>query len=196
MTREKSLDKKEKAKVDKNKIVIGYLDLLNVNSAPFCRRGLVLVGQPKIDKLEFVKEYFGTTIFTEFPGKGSYNNHFMIIDCSQKRFGFLSIAKLIEKYHEMSYLVFTNSEHILCNTEILRLFNHLFDSDDYNGQASYVSSNGDVVEFTTKSCYIFLADRFPIQEALSNGPKKDIEYRQKYLHDFCMFNFIHDFDTD
>lgn len=134
------------------------------------KRGCAWIGSSDFDKLQAVKQYLEK--------KG--HDNFVIIDCNGKLLDDGTLYALLHQYADTDYVIFTNCENILQDTEVLRSFVHLVDSNEYAS------------EFNTSSFYVFLSETNTLPKR-SQFPTASVE--MDYIDSFCTFIHCYDFDT-
>jgi len=136
------------------------IDFFLENLIPFgSKRGCALLGKTDFNKLESVKKFLIEQGFTEWNGdeENEEQEHFVVHDCQGKAQR-KSIEKAVAKYKDVSYVIFDNCDLILKDHDIIRIFVHLIDKDEYNGSFDVKNSNGGIDIFETSSFYIFIGN--------------------------------------
>jgi hypothetical protein len=142
-------------------------------------RGCALLGETLFDKMKAVQDFLLEQGFTEFNGKGKTDDKFVVIDCLGETGDADSVTKIAEKYQNVPYVIFNHCEGILCRDDVLKVFAHLLDADEYD------------IWFPTKSFYVFIGDKNTIpQEA--NYPAGSQE--EDHVASFRNFVGCYDFD--
>lgn len=134
------------------------------------KRGCAWVGSSDFDKLQVVKQCL----------EKKQHNNFVIIDCNEKLLDDDALNALLHQYANIDYVIFTNCENILRDTEALRSFVRLIDSNEYTS------------EFNTSSFYVFLSETNTLPKR-SQFPTASVEI--DYIDSFCTFIHCYDFDT-
>jgi hypothetical protein len=171
---------------------VELLDFLYMSTR---KRGCAILGKTNFDKLDYTRNYLeGKGVKEHSNGKTTHETY-IVIDCSEKKYGPISLAKLVEKYKNIPFVVFNNCENLLRKSEIQQMFCHLLDDEQYDYFCgwSYKTKDGGYKQFKTTSSYIFLAENNTVSESLSDGPKNYLYNREKHLFDFCMMVDAHDF---
>jgi hypothetical protein len=104
-------------------------------------RGCALLGKAPFDKLKAVQDFLS--------GHGC---GFKVIDCLKEARDADSVTKAAERYRNIPYAIFNHCEGILCQNEVLKVFAHLLDADEYS------------ILFPTESFYVFLGDKNTIPQ--------------------------------
>jgi hypothetical protein len=161
-------------------------------------RGCALLGRTAFDKLSEVRKFLTDRKFTEFVHTGfdpvkfdhaecdswEASGHFVIHDCRIRGQGINvdadSILEIAGVYRNAPYVIFSNCEDILRQDDVLRIFVHLLDKDEYR------------VPFPCKSFYVFLGDRNTIPrkgDYSAGSPVAD------HIDSFCTYVRCYDFDA-
>jgi hypothetical protein len=164
---------------EKSKISDDFLTeyLIGFGSA----RGCALMGKTPFDKLEAVQTFLSERGFAKFNGKGRTDDKFVVIDCPKEAQDADSITKVSERYQSIPYVIFNNCEGILCRDDILKVFAHLLDSDEYS------------ILFPTESFYVFIGDKNTLPQR-ANFPAGSSE--EDHVASFCNFINCYDFDKE
>jgi len=145
-----------------------------------------LLGPTSFDKKSFVEEFLAsrpmvpefTTI--EVPAGARYSAN--------------TFAKKLYECKDVPFVIINDCGAFLRKAEFLRCFYHLLDGFDNSDNWSYKTKDAEYVQFKTTSSYIFLADENTIEEALNDGPQKELEQRERYVNGFRSLVDIYDFE--
>jgi hypothetical protein len=133
-------------------------------------RGCALLGKTPFDKLKAVRDFLSR-----------HGHRFEVIDCLKEAQDADSVTKMAERHKNAPYVIFNHCEGILCQNEILKVFAHLLDSEEYP------------VLFPTESFYVFLGDKDTIpQEA--DFPAGS--YEGDHIASFRTYVNCYDFDKN
>jgi hypothetical protein len=132
-------------------------------------RGCALMGKTPFDKLKTVQDFLlerGCKL--------------EVIDCRKEARDADSVTKMAEKYQNTPYLIFNHCENILCRDDVLKVFAHLLDADEYD------------IWFPTESFYVFLGDKNTIPRK-TDCPAGS--YEEDHIASFCTYINCYDFDA-
>jgi hypothetical protein len=144
------------------------------------RRGCALLGKTNFFKLEAVKTFLKKQGFAESGGSKEAAECFIIHDCQDKAQRPETITKIVSKYRNTPYVIFNNCGRILKNNDVLRVFAHIIDKDEY------------MPPFETSSFYIFLANENLLPKA--NDCPAGSAFLD-HIQSFCSFVGVYDFDA-
>jgi hypothetical protein len=150
----------EKDKISGNDFLAEYLTDFGST------RGCALLGKTSFDKLKTVREFLS--------GQGVTDDKLVVIDCPNETGDADSVIKLAKKYQKAPYVIFNRCEGLLCRNDVLKVFAHLLDPDEYS------------VLFPSESFYVFLGD----ENTLGRGKVENSDH----LDSFCTFVNCYDFD--
>jgi hypothetical protein len=131
-------------------------------------RGCALLGKTPFDKLKTVQNFL---LEYEFDGK------FIVIDCPNESPDVDSVTKITKRYQNVPYVIFNRCEGILCRDDIIKVFVHLLDADEYS------------ILFPTESFYVFLGDKNTLGQGVN-------EENPDHIDSFCTFVNCYDFDKN
>jgi hypothetical protein len=161
-------------------------------------RGCALLGRTVFDKLVAVRKFLIDRKFTEFVytkfdlikfdhveyGPKEMAGHFVIHDCRglghEINANADSILRITGVYRNAPYVIFNNCEDILRQDDVLRVFVHLMDKDEY------------AAPFPCESFYIFLGveNTIPKKDNYSVGSADS-----DHFDSFCTCVRCYDFDA-
>jgi hypothetical protein len=146
-------------------------DFLSEHLAGFgSTRGCALLGKVPFDKLKAVQDFLS-----------GHGYGFETIDCPDEARDADSVTKMAERHRNAPYVIFNYCEGILCQNEILKVFAHLLDSEEYP------------VLFPTESFYVFLGDKDTISQE-ADYPAGS--YEGDHIASFRTYVNCYDFDKD
>jgi glutaredoxin len=133
-------------------------------------RGCALLGKAPFDKLKTVQDFLSR-----------HGYGFEVIDCLKESQEADSVTKVAERYRNIPYIIFNHCEGILCQNEVLKVFAHLLDSEEYP------------VLFSTESFYVFLGDKdtMPQEADYPAG-----SYEGDHIASFRTYVNCYDFDRN
>jgi hypothetical protein len=174
------------------------LELLDFLYMSPTKRCCAIIGKTNFDKFDYTRNYLEGKDLKEYRNGKTTNGTYIVIDCSEKKYGPVTFAKLVEKYQNIPFVIFNNCDKLLGKSEIQRMFCHLLDDKqyDYSGGWAYVTKDDEYKQFKTTSSYIFLAGDNILSESLSDGPKNNLYNREDYLRVFCMLVSVYDFSEN
>jgi hypothetical protein len=152
---------------EKSKISDGFLTgyLTGFGSS----RGYALLGKTPFDKLKAVQGFLS--------GQGC---KFEVIDCRKEARDAGSVTKMAERHQNTPYVIFNHCEDILCRDDVLKVFAHLLDADEYD------------IWFPAESFYVFLGDKNTIPQR-AGFPAGSCE--EDHIASFCTYVNCYDFDA-
>jgi hypothetical protein len=168
-------------------------DFLEEYLMPFgSKRGCALLGKTDFNKLEVVKNFFVQHHITEWNSRDKLDDHFIVHNC-QNKVQKSEIVNMVANHRDMPYIIFDNSQRILFDTDIIRMFVNLIDKDEYFGNYSFINSKGIAESFSTSSFYIFLGnenvlpkrDKYPVESANSD-----------HIASFCTLIHCYNFNSE
>jgi glutaredoxin len=133
-------------------------------------RGCTLLGKTSFDKLKAVQDLLS--------GQG---HRFEVVDCPKEARDADSVTKMAKKYQKVPYVIFNRCEGILCRDDVLKVFAHLLDIDEYD------------IWFPTESFYVFLGDKNTIPQE-TDYPVG--EHEEDHIASFRTYVNCYDFDKD
>jgi hypothetical protein len=133
--------------------------------------GCALLGKTAFDKLEAVKGCLSE--------HGLKESDAAVVDCREIRDAD-AIMDAARRYHDTPYVIFDSCEDVLCRNDVLKVFAHLLDADEYD------------IWFPTESFYVFLGDRntIPRREDYPAG-----SWEEDHIASFCSRVGCYDFDA-
>jgi hypothetical protein len=133
-------------------------------------RGCALLGKTPFDKLKAVQDFLS-----------GHDYRFEVIDCPNKARDADSVTKVAERHQNVPYVIFNHCEGILCQDDVLKVFAHLLDANEYP------------ILFPTESFYVFLGNKNTIpQEA--DYPAGS--YEEDHIASFRTYINCYDFDKE
>jgi hypothetical protein len=129
-------------------------------------RGCALLGRTPFDKLKAIRDFLS--------GQG---HEFILVDCQNEARDADSITKIAKRYQNAPYVIFNRCEGILCQDDIIKVFVHLLDVDEYS------------ILFPTESFYVFLGDKNTLGQGVN-------EENRDHIDSFCTFVNCYDFDKN
>lgn len=154
------------------------------------QRGCALLGKTEFDKLGTVRCFLTEQEFNEWDGKSDMERHFIVHDCQHKAQR-ETIVKIVKKYKDASYVIFTNCEQILKDKDIICMFVHLIDQDEYSGKYCLVNSQDGNEEFSTSSFYVFVGNENLIPR-ITDSPIDE----KDQINSFCSLVHCYDFNLE
>jgi nitrate reductase NapAB chaperone NapD len=142
-------------------------------------RGCALMGKTPFDKLETVQNFLLERGFAEFDGEDKPGGRFVVVDCLKEAQDADSVTKTAERYRNVPYVIFNHCEGILCRDDVLKVFAHLLDPDEYD------------IWFPTESFYVFISEKSTIPKEsnyLAGSHEED------HIASFRNFVSCYDFD--
>jgi hypothetical protein len=164
---------------EKGKIFKDFLTeyLMGFGSA----RGCALLGKTDFDKLKVVRDFLSGQGLGEFDGKGEASGKFIVIDCPEEARDADSVTQAAKRYRNVSYVIFNNCGDILCQDDVLKVFAHLLDADEYD------------IWFPTVSFFVFLGDKNTIPQKAGYPPGS---WESDHIDSFCAYIKCRDFDKN
>jgi hypothetical protein len=129
-------------------------------------RGCALLGKTSFDKMEAVQNFLS-----------EQGRRFVVVDCLNEAGDADSLTKVAKRYQNTPYVIFNHCESILGRDDIIKVFAHLLDADEYP------------ILFPTESFYVFIGDKNTLGQG-ANGENPD------HIDSFCTFVNCYDFDKD
>jgi hypothetical protein len=144
-------------------------------------RGCALLGKTSFDKLKITRNFLLEQGFGELNDEGKLDGKFVVIDCPNEAGDADSVTKIAKRYRNIPYVIFNHCEGILGRDDVLKVFAHLLDADEYS------------ILFPTESFYVFLGDKNPIPQEV-DYPAGSSE--EDHIASFCNFINCYDFDKE
>jgi len=132
--------------------------------------GCAFLGKSNFDKLDQIKKYLIKWGWDEYTNEEKLSiKNYIVIDCNKEKINY----DLIKKYRKIPCVIFNNCEQHLEDIEIIRMFAHILDEENYTN------------DFKTLSFYVFLGNKNSI-------PKHENDYKNS----FCNYITIYDCDDE
>ena len=132
--------------------------------------GCAFLGKSDFDKLDQIKKYLIKWGWNEYSNEEKLSiKNYIIIDCNKEKINY----DLIKKYRKMTCIIFNNCEKQLEDIEIIRMFAHILDEENYTN------------DFKALSFYVFLGNKNTIPEIVND-----------YKNSFCNCITIYDCDNE
>lgn len=134
--------------------------------------GRALPGKTAFDKLDAARSRLSERGFKE--------TDWAAADC-REACGAGAIMNAAKRYWNTPRVIFNNCGGVLCRDDVLKVFAHLLDADEYG------------TRFPAKSFYVFLGDKNTIPQA-ADCPAGS--YEEDHIMSFCSFVNCYDFDKE
>jgi hypothetical protein len=128
----------EKGKMPGNDFLTEYL--MGFGST----RGCALLGKTSFDKLKITRNFLSEQGLGELDDEDKLYGKFVVIDCPNEAGDADSVTKIAKRYRNIPYVIFNHCEGILGKGDVIKVFAHLLDTDEYS------------ILFPTESFYVFI----------------------------------------